>query len=122
MIKGMAANLSAASKTTERIMNRNRTSFPFHPNDLNLKENIGISEIISAERTAITAYKVFLEKTKCANPKLLFRNTRRIPTIKIVAAGVARPMKPSLCLVSMLNFARRNAANKAIKNAGAEYK
>ena len=122
MISEIAANLSAAIKTIERIINRYFTSFPFHPNDLNLKPNMGISAIIKTESKAVVPYKIFPVKTNCVNPNELFKNTNSKPTTNIVAAGVAKPIKPSVCLSSTLNLAKRNAEKRVRINAGAEYK
>ena len=37
--------------------------------------------------------------------------------INIAFAGVGKPIKLVVCLSSILNFAKRNAENKGIKNA-----
>ena len=87
----MAANLMVANKMIERIINRNRNSFPFHPKDLNLKPNMGMSIIIKAERIKMVPYKTFPVKAKELNPKELFNATNNKPTTKIVAPGVAKP-------------------------------
>jgi hypothetical protein len=43
------------NNSNERSKNVKRISFPFQPNDLNLKENLGISETSSADITTVSA-------------------------------------------------------------------
>lgn len=118
----MAANLSEASKSTERIINRYRTWFCLKPYDLNLKANMGISEIIKSAMARVEPYNTAGENRMAARPNVLCKNISNKPITKIVAAGVASPIKPSVWRVSTLNLAKRSAANKVKIKAGAEYK
>ena len=101
-------------------MNRNFISFPFHEKDLNLKLNMGISAIIKTESTDAVLYKTLPVKIVCAKPKLLFKKIKSKPTTNKAAAGVANPIKLSLCRSSILNFAKRRAAKRVSTNAGAD--
>jgi len=77
MIIGIATNLSVASKMSERNINPYTTSFPFHPNDLNLRENMGISTTINRENMMMIAYNISFLKTRFVNPNGLFMTTSK---------------------------------------------
>ena len=49
IISGMPTKRSVINKSNDRSKNTKRISFPFQPNDLNLKENMGISETSNAD-------------------------------------------------------------------------
>ena len=85
---------------------------------MNFNENIGIGEINKNESRNISITR---------NPglaKILLKNKIRpdgyaisngIDPINIALAGVGSPIKLSVCLWSILNFARRKAENTGIR-------
>ena len=53
IINGIEYNLSRMNRTTHKRRNDMRVWFPFHFNDLNFNENIGMFEIISHENRIV---------------------------------------------------------------------
>ena len=100
-----------------------RISFPFHLKCLNFNENMGISETKRIDRTKIKG----IIKKGCITNSLAIKFTEPASKScakmrgkvhnKRVFAGVFKPIKPSTCLVSKLNLAKRNIEKTGIKRA-----
>ena len=87
----------------------------FNANDLNLRENMGISEMRRKQNVKIRGSK----KSGCVIKRLtwgIWRGTNTREVKKMALAGVGRPMKDSLWRTSMLNLAKRKAEKMAIRN------
>jgi hypothetical protein len=86
----------------------------FQSNDLNLSEKRGNSDTSKYENMTVTANRkkrLFVRKFQSLN------EMNANEQMKIALAGVGSPINESLCRVSILNFASRNAENTAMMYA-----
>ena len=110
---GIATGLRIINRTTEIIKKTNRNSLPFHPNDLNFIANNGISVTIKAENPTedpiinhLSTITVSGFHHKCKGINSIING---MDITQRAVAGVGTPLKLSVCLVSTLNLANRNA-------------
>ena len=114
-ITGIAANNKTGNKMREAAISMYWNKFSLKSNVLNLREKSGISETSMQENIAENikikyGFKII--------PSYLPGSWLRISgkeTIINVFAGVGKPIKEVLCLVSMLNFAslKQSSSNLA---------
>ena len=90
----------------------------FQSNDLNLSEKRGNSATNRYENTAVTANRKKRLSVSIANEWEVSDEMKASEQINSALAGVGSPINESLCRVSMLNFANRNAEKTAMINAG----
>ena len=87
---------------------------------LNFIENKGMGDTRRYDRTKIKNINIPGLANNLAMmgmPSGELYNIRGIDPINMAFAGVGNPIKLSVCLVSILNFASRNAENTGIRNA-----
>ncbi len=84
------------SSNADRIRKTKRISLPFQPKPLNLKEKIGISETSRKENRPINEISKGKLSSSSESPKLLFSTVSSKPSVKMVLAGVFRPIKFSV--------------------------
>ena len=113
MIKGIPTNCKVISNRMLNPKNTNFVRFPTQPKCLNFKANKGISEISKTLKTIEIILKMQGLKL---NPILPYLKIKGIEQIKIALAGVGTPIKEVVCLVSLLNLARRIAEKTGMMN------
>jgi hypothetical protein len=117
---GMAKGLRIINSTAEVMIRINRSSLPFHPNDLNFNANSGISETIIADSPIEEPMIIHLSTITFSgcHPKWygIYSMIRGMDMTHIALAGVGKPLKLSDCRVSTLNFANLKAENIGTKN------
>ena len=125
MIIGNAHTNKVANNTMDIVKKIYRISFPLHLKCLNLRANKGSSTTIKTDRkTEDPIRKNGFRSTSEPNSnfqKAVFSKASDIingsDAMKMVIAGVGKPINWSVCLVSMLNLASLNRANTGIIKA-----
>ena len=112
MIIGIAVIFRVTNSNTERMRKVNLILFSFHLKFLNFRANISIGDTSNSEKTRV----IVTNSQSWYNQEPMVAGSNGNEVMKMVFAGVFRPINDSVCLVSILKMASLRAEKTAMLN------